>query len=204
MGEGRHVAALPESLIKQKTVKTTIQVPQSAKKTLTTAWEIVQAHPYPDHDRNGWRNHGGLIPRGSRMPREFTACLLRADHAAQPLENSRQDHAGFDGNPGTFAIRGRDLGEVSAKSRVYPGDVEPFWSFNVRGSESPTPGEREWLKEHVSPALSAFVAEHAAALESAAIDGFERACNRTLADLAEQLANMEADARAAVAFLRNR
>ena len=183
-------------------MKTKIDLPQSGKTTLATAWEITQAHPYPDHDRNGWRNHGGLIPRGSRMPREFKAYLLRADHAAQPLENSRQDHAGFDGNPGTFAIRGRSSGEVSATSRFYPGDAAPFWSFNVRGSETPTPGERDWLAEHVAPALTAFVVEHAATLESAAIDGFERACNRALADLAEQLENMRADAAASVTHLR--
>lgn len=156
-------------------LKLIIDITTKKGTTVTTTWGIQQARIYPDLECHGtrikWRNTGGLFPKypatkAVGLPAEYYAYLLR-DDIPTPTHNIRMDFAGYDGNPGTFALRGVDLGEVSALIKESP------WSscvWEVRGRNSPTTGERDFLNLHVLPHLKAAILREAKALKAEAVD----------------------------------
>ena len=156
-------------------IKLKIDITTKKGTTVTTAWGIRQSRIYPDLECHGtrikWRNTGGLFPqypatKAVGLPNEYNAYLLR-DDIPTPTHNNRMDFAGYDGNPGTFALRGVDLGEVSATIKESPW---PSCVWTVRGSNSPTTGERDFLNLHVLPHLKAAILRGAKALKAEAVD----------------------------------
>lgn len=168
-------------------IKLKIDITTKKGTTVTTTWGIRQARIYPDLECHGtrieWRNTGGLFPqypatKAVGLPAEYYAYLLRND-IPTPAYNNRMDFAGFYGNPGTFALRGVNLGEVSATIRESPW---PSCVWRVRGSNSPTTGERDFLNEHVLPHLKEAILREAKALKAEAVDAIA-------ASVAERLKN---------------
>lgn len=164
--------------------------------TIKTRWLVERVRPFPDLDRAyalEWRNHGGTLPQyGSTQghPERYRAAML-ADGGTPPAENWDRTHlAGFDGNPGSFTFRGNDLGEVSAE------DINlehPEWdTFKVRGYNAPTPGEHEFLRAQVSPALHAFIRANRDGLRDAAADALRRCMEGRISRARAQLAELEA------------
>lgn len=156
-------------------IKLKIDITTKKGTTVTTTWGIQQERIYPDLECHGarisWRNTGGLFPqypatKAVGLPATYNAYLLR-DDIPTPTHNNRKDFAGYDGNPGTFALRGVDMGEVSAEINESPW---PSCTFRVRGSARPTAGERDFLAEHVLPHLKAAILREAKTLKAEAVD----------------------------------
>jgi len=156
-------------------IKLKIDITTKKGTTVTTTWGIQQARIYPDLECRGarieWRNADGLFPqypatKAVGLPNEYNVYLLR-DDIAVPTHNNRKDFAGYDGNPGSFALRGVDMGEVSATIKVSPW-ASCLWA--VRGGNSPTTGERDFLNLHVLPHLKAAILREAKALKAEAVD----------------------------------
>lgn len=170
--------------------------------TVKTRWLVERVRPFPDLERAyslEWRNHGGIMPQyGTTQghPERYRAALL-AEGITPPAENWDRTHlAGFDGNPGSFALRGQDLGEVSAEDLNLE---HPEWdTFRVRGYNPPTPGEREFLRAQVSPALHAFILANRDGLRDAAADALRRCMEDRISRARAQLAELEAMIPAAV------
>jgi hypothetical protein len=135
---------------------------------VNTRWLVELEQPYPDYESSGtrlsWRNHGGLLSSYNSpavTPETYRANLILPT-GDLPQDYNRTHFAGYEGNPGTFSLRGSDLGEIRAEIRPAPRHLggEAWVSFQVRGFNSPTPGEHAWLEANVVPALRAFIAEH--------------------------------------------
>lgn len=166
-----------------------IKVSPKKGETLTTRWLVVQSAPFPDlHSDCGghvlnWRNGGELFRSpsssygwaGPTIGESFRAYML-AEGVTPPEPWNRTHLAGYAEkhdsapNPGTIVFRGKDLGETFVEwsnPNAYP-------TWRVRGFDSPTDCERQFLSGFVFPSLSAFVAENKASLRSDAIAGLEK------------------------------
>ena len=153
-----------------------------------TTWGIVQIRPYPDFEcRYGHkierRNAGGLLPdcngRKEGLPEVYNVALLRSDKTPDNM-NDRTAHAGYvpyasygqkpePPNPGSFAYRGNDLGEVTAEiTPSFGGGYYFRWSVRGYGSNA-TPAERAFLDEQVKPGILKAIEEHRAALKAEAV-----------------------------------
>lgn len=170
--------------------------------TVKTRWLVERLRPYPDLDRAyalEWRNHGGVLPQyGTTQghPERYRAALL-AGGVTPPAENWNRTHlAGYDGNPGSFAYRGQTLGEVSVDDLNL---AQPQWgTFKVRGHDTPTPGETDFLRAQVSPALHTFIRANRDGLRDAAAEALRRGMEDRIARARVQLTELEASIPAAV------
>ena len=150
----------------------TARIKVSTKKgqTQSTAWRIIQAHPYPDIEKAGswrWRNCEGLFDSyqhpAAGLGNNYYCQLLRSDKPADGRD--RTSFAGYDGNPGTIVLRGVDLGEM----RI---DVHGngYNKISVRGFNSPTSGEAAFITAAIIPCLLAAIAESKAELKAEAVE----------------------------------
>lgn len=187
-------------------IKLKIDITTKKGTTVTTTWGIQQARIYPDLECHGtrisWRNTGGLFPqypatKADGLPAEYYAYLLR-DDIQTPTHNNRNDFAGYDGNPGTFALRGVDLGEVNATIKVSPW-ASCLWE--VRGSDRPTTGERDFLNLHVLPHLNAAILREAKTLKAEAVDAIAASVVQRLKEAQASLDECEKQMIAAVRAL---
>lgn len=181
----------------------TLTLPKQAALTL---WGISQERPYPDIAdlRNGWRNSGGIFRSYSSpatgLSRNYRAVLLRPDLEPSKATGTRRDHAGYDGNPGTLTLRGRDLGEILIDIELRgPARHLPVYArIRVRGFEDPTPGENAWIQAEIIPALVAFIGEHEADLKAEAVAGTLEYMRGQIARVRETIAELEAQIETAV------
>lgn len=181
---------------------TEIEVTLKKGATIKTRWIVERVRPFPDLDRAyalEWRNHGGILPQyGTTQghPERYRAAML-AEGITPPAENWDRTHlAGYDGNPGSFAYRGQDLGEVSAEDINL---AHPQWdTFKVRGHDTPTLGEKDFLRAQVSPALHAFIRANRDGLRDASAEALRRCMEDRIARARAQLDAMEAAIPAAV------
>lgn len=194
-----------------------IKVSPKKGETLTTRWLVVQSAPCPDlHSDCGghvlnWRNGGELFRSpgnrfgwtGPTIGESFRAYLL-ADGVTPPENWNRMHLAGYAENrdsapnPGTIVFRGKDLGETSVEwsnPNAYP-------TWRVRGWDSPTSGERDFLSESVFPSLRAFVAENKASLRSEAIAGLEKRFDSMLEAARKAIGALEQEASVVLHILR--
>lgn len=154
--------------------------------SVTTKWGVFQDAPYPSLTMHGsslqWQNAGGLLPSygnpATGLADDYTAVLLVPDYDPATEKNNRLDYAGYDGNPGTFSIRGVDQGETIINIER-PESERPFVK-HVSYLNQRTDGEKKFYKEKVVPAIVAFIKENKAALKQDAVD-------RVKASVAEQV-----------------
>lgn len=173
----------------------TIKATTKKGNAIETRWHVSKSHPYPCiYSTYGlsWQNTEGLIPQyGSRdktptIGNTYRCFLLRSDFDPATATGNRNDFAGFSpglvydnvtGNrivqpelPGSIEYRGKSLGEMS----VVFGNNPEYPDIKVRGSESPTPSEREFIKAEIIPALRSFIAENSDSLHLEAINSLLR------------------------------
>lgn len=178
---------------------TEIEVQTSNKARQKTRWLVTRCRPYPDFDhRMEWRNAGTLRPSygnpATAPDPEYTAYLLASDAPDVPTVN-RTCFAGFTHrpgpygtpdvtNPGSIVFRGRDLGEMTLEIRpsspAYPG-------IKVRGFDTPTTTERDFIREQIVTPLLAFINANARELASLAADALRADCLARVADARERL-----------------
>jgi len=179
---------------------------------IETIWGIVQNIPYPDFEGRcgsfGWRNTGTLFPQWRlhdmekpSLAAEYYCYLLRSDKTEHDID-TRCDHAGYviderrgdAPNPGTFSLRGVDLGEMQIEysgNSVWPG-------IRVRGYKLPTEGEREFVKVKICPTLEAAIAEHKVELKADAIRRLRYVVRTRITDGHKHLDKMEQEMTAAI------
>ena len=184
-----------------------IEPKKGAKQTLR--FDVSQLHSWPDMEGFGssfrWRNYGGIWSGYGKpatgLDSEYI-CYLLAD-GANDSSGSRLNHAGYEGNGGTFALRGKDLGELaislSGQSFKYGFYVS---SVVVRGFEKPTDGERFFIEDKIAPSLGAFVEANKAQLLSEAVDRVEACLQDRLAGARESINTLSDEAEEAIARLR--
>lgn len=177
---------------------------------VVTLWGIRQVPVYPIFDTGcgelRWCNCEGLMTRhGEPLVaglREWYVCdLLRSDAEEHDISN-RRCHAGYveydramcRGNPGTFSLRGEDLGEMSVN---FNGN--PLWpSINVRGFGTPTPGERTFIIREICCWLQAHIDENKAQLKAEAIAETREAARKRIEGARARLDKLEAEMTAAI------
>lgn len=184
----------------------TVKIDITPKKgvTIPTTWAIKQAHPHPDITTNGcalkWRNAGGLFPVYPRpadgLGQEYYITLLRSDLTAWDL-STRLSHAGYCAaggygkpnlppNPGSFALRGSDLGEITATATM-GGHLGAYFTWKVRDCNSPSDGERAFLNDNVRPAILAHIEAHAAELKAEAVAELRKLTAERVTEARKQL-----------------
>jgi hypothetical protein len=173
---------------------------------------IKQARPYPDIDRNSWRNGGDILPTyrqsnppAEKLPADYHCALLRSDIDLDNMQENRDDYAGFTiGNgeprPGCLVIRGGSLGETSADISIrpdWPGGARVMWQ--VRNFSRPTASELSLLEAQIRPLLVATIAAHRAELRANAIAGVRASIAAALAYHRKAADELEKQAAAALA-----
>ncbi|OQA09841.1 MAG: hypothetical protein BWY66_00380 [bacterium ADurb.Bin374] len=168
-----------------------------------TLWGIRQEHPYPTIVGScgtlEWENGEGLFPQWRPCDMEkpgigqrYRCDLLRTDTDGHDL-STRVSSAGYDPhpdgkkNPGTFALRGVDLGEMSIEF-----GKDPQWAdIRVRGFDRPSPSEREFIKENIVKVLAAAVDAHRDELKAEAIRELRLLVAERLKEARERLSKMD-------------
>jgi hypothetical protein len=208
-----------------KTLKTlkhicpvTIQATKSS--TLGTRWHVEQSRPYPHLSATygmDWMNTEQLFPRGgatASLPKHYRCHLLRSDLDPNNATGDRNDFAGFspglvydpetgrraitETHPGTFSIRGRDMGEVSIEF----GNNPEWPDIRLAISGTPSRAEREWIMERIVPQLRAYIATNAASLHREAVDALAFDTAAKLAKARAELESCEQQMQKALATLR--
>lgn len=180
---------------------TTINISTKKNEIQITHWLVVQECPYPDITAAcgglKWRNADGLFSSYGRpafgIGKNYVCHLLTPD-AAPTEDYDRTIFAGYEGRPGTFKLRGADLGEV----RIGFGDNPDYPDIKVRGFDYPTRAERDLISSQIVPHLRTFIAANAASLKSEAIARVAKQFARKLAEAREELVLLEKDAAKAI------
>lgn len=195
----------------------TLQIEVETKKDckMLTTWGVWQVHPYPDIEGHSgtfkWRNGGGLFGQCGNPPtglgNEYGAVLLREGWTPETALDNRKDHAGykwFDYNepmqvtPGAIVYRGKSLGETQAEMR---SGRDGFVSFRVRGFDTPTDSERNFLQEQVAPKLLDFVRDNAASLKAEVVQEIKARFASEISEARKCINELQDQANAAIARL---
>lgn len=196
-------------------MKTKITIEPKKGVSVETIWNIEQDRPYPDMESHcstpRWRNTEGLFAEFGNpaygLKNEYRADLLRNDKAEHDT-GDRNDFAGFSpelvygkdgkrimqpGNPGSFDYRGKTMGEISVD--ITPRLVQMGKGFcarwRVRGFETPTPSEVEFLNAAVLPGLLAVIEANRAELKACAVKCIKEKAAQCLADARKAIDSME-------------
>jgi len=169
-------------------MKTTITITTKKNVTVDTKWSVVLERPYHYIERNGWsgRNDSAITRRA------YKCNLLRSD--IETNFDTRKDHAGWDGNPGSITFRGNDLGEMTLTiERNSPNHPKGAWGFyaSVRGFERTTKTENDFIETEILPKLSKFIEENANGLFSDAKELYESCLKREVENARKMLAELE-------------
>lgn len=179
-----------------KNMKTKITIEPKKNVSIETIWNIEQDRPYPDMGARWstprWRNTGGLFAEFGNpaygLKKDFRAELLRNDTEEHDI-TSRLSSAGYNGNPGSFDYRGKYLGEISVD--ITPRLVQMGKGFcarwRVRGFETPTNSEVEFLNAAVLPGLLAAIEANRAELKAYAVKCIKEKAAQCLADARKAL-----------------
>lgn len=185
----------------------TVKIDITTKKgvTIQTTWGLWQGKPYPSFNhRLDWENTGGLFKeyyedKAKGLGREYHFALLRNDRT-EWTGKDRTDYAGFvpyleeTPNPGSFAYRGNDMGEITGSFDINPApfSLSGCVDWSVRGwSGTATPSERDFLNNAVKPALIAAAEAHKDALKAEAIEALRAHVAENLADARASLDKAE-------------
>ena len=177
---------------------------------VVTLWGIRQVPVYPDFDTScgelRWRNCEGLMTRHGEplvagLRERYVCDLLRSDTDEHDISN-RCCHAGYvddyrkgdKPNPGTFFLRGEDMGEMSV---TFTGN--PLWpEITVRGFNAPTPSERTFIIREICCWLQAHIDENKAQLKAEAIAETREAVRKRVEGARARLDKLEAEMAAAI------
>lgn len=178
----------------------TLKIDITTKKghTVSTTWGVEQERVYPSltqaHSLR-WQGDEAICgtyctpPTG--LPESYRFNLLRSDVVPDSEAlNSRANYAGYEGNPGTFELRGVSLGEMSG---TFTSNPWPRFSLRVRGFEHPTGGERSFLEAAIAPALRAAVEANKAQLKAEAVAAVRLHVSTTCSDMRARLDKLERD-----------
>lgn len=180
---------------------TTINVFPKKDETFLTRWLITQDIPYPCIGSNGssiqWDNLGGLKANYGIKAQgigERYYCYLLTPTGDIPESYNRTHFAGYKHqpggygtpeviNPGAIVYRGRDMGEMSVN---FMGNPE-YPDIKVTGSDSPTAGERDFIKRQLVPFLAEFIATNHAGLREQAIERIKERMRTATAEARKQV-----------------
>lgn len=155
-------------------------------------WLIEQVRPFPCIRSTcgslEWSHFDGIYGHHGRpaegLGNSYRAMLL-APGINPPKDWNRTHLAGYEGNGGTFSIRGRDMGEIS----IEYGFGEFDHRVRVRGFEKPTPGEYEFLKSKVIPGIKSYTKTFAEDLReyarNAVIERMQLCCDGAIQEIEE-------------------
>lgn len=184
---------------------TTINVFPKKEETFLTRWLITQDIPYPCIGNIGssiqWNNLGGLKGQfGNKAPGigEKYYCYLLTPTGDIPESYNRTHFAGYKHqpggygtpeviNPGAIVYRGRSMGEMSVS---FMGNPE-YPDIKVMGSNSPTPGERDFIKWQIVPLLTEFIATNRDGMREQVIERIKERMRAATAEARKQLALCE-------------
>jgi len=191
-------------------IKVTVSFETKKNNTVKTLWGIRQNWPCPTIVGScgtlKWENGGGLFPQW--RPRDMEKSSIGSTYSCHLLRNDTDEHdlvtrvscAGYDprgdgkANPGTFALRGVDLGEMSIEF-----GVNPEWpDIRVRGFNSPSPSERDFIKANIVKVLAAAVDAHRDELKAEAIRELRALVAERLEEAREKLIKMDREINAAI------
>lgn len=157
----------------------TITVSPKKGETIETRWLVQQSIPLSEWTETGPNGqttmanfcHVTATNRPASAP-NIHCWLLRSDFTDEQVAqhiSSRVAHAGYVEHqsnvaaPGTITYRGQDFGEMSIT-------LQPQWAdIKVRGFGTPSPGERDFIKTTIIPALRQFTDAHRDALKADAV-----------------------------------
>lgn len=188
-----------------------ITVHPKAGEAIKTRWGITQNIPYPSIG-NGpyfkWQNTDGLFPSFSKpakgIGRSYSAVLLRSDEE-NPDTSTREGHAEFNGAPGTFSLRGVNMGEVAVRITLGDDPSEtPQSTWKVIDYDDPTAEQLSFLKTNILPVIHFAIQDNLKVLEKWALDQIEVHTARHLKDARESLDKLEAKMADAIKELRER
>lgn len=160
---------------------------------------IKQSHPHPDiHGATGrlaWRNAEGLFAQWNRPAEGIGAkyyCDLLAEGVEPPTDYNRTHFAGYEGNPGSFSLRGKDIGELQIQIELRQAPFHTTYAtIRVRGFDTPTPTERDFINREIVPFLQAHIEANRDALREQARAEIMAAMRAKVAEAREQLAELE-------------
>ncbi len=169
-----------------------------------TLWSMYPNRPHPcivsSHTGGPlkWESHEGILDKYNdvqvnepMMADTYICDLLRSDFNIDSAKGNRMDHAGYDEmknenvngvyrktsfpNPGTFELRGKDLGEIRievGKFNSWTKDLDT--KIQVRGFSTPSGAEGEFIRSEIVPHLLAYIAENKAVMRAQAIDAVKQ------------------------------
>lgn len=191
-------------------IKVKISFETKKNNKVETIWGIRQNRPYPTVVGScgtlKWENGGGLFPQWH--PGEMEKPGIGGTYRCDLLRNDTDEHdmstrvssAGYDprgdgkANPGTFALRGVDMGEMTIEF----GNNPEWPEIRVRGFERPSPSERDFIKANIVKVLAAAVDAHRDELKEEAISELRATVAARLAEAREKLVKMEKEINAAI------
>lgn len=164
---------------------------------------IQQEIPYPDTEGFGgriqWRNTGGLLPKhgapATGLENSYR-CLLLPDSGTPPATFNRTHLAGYENNPGTLTIRGKNLGEVT----ITIGDI--WQTTRVCGFEKTTPSEEKVFAEWIYPPLREYIQEKKKSLHEDAVRRVEKNFEEKLTQLQSSLEELRRESQKALCRLK--
>jgi hypothetical protein len=170
-----------------------------------TRWLIWQERPFPCIRAEGgalaWSNMEGLLGKYGSKPTGLGSrykCHLLTPEGDIPEDYNRTHFAGFSHrpgpygtpeviNPGTFALRGKDLGEITVKI----GSDPQYPDIKVRGFDSPSASERDFIKAQIVPFLMEAINANAASLRKQALAYVSKRLTGELAEKSKELESLE-------------
>ena len=195
----------------------TLSITVSPKKGLEipTTWAVCPTYGYPSlKGFNGAALNWQGLPKDGKQP-EIYCYLLRSDIANIEAQGNRADHAGYNtgyeyingirteqpDNPGTFAFRGRDLGEMRV---AYSGtsEIDLGWpNIKIRGFEEPSSLERAFIREQITSKLTGFIRVNSAALKNTAKQALIEHVEQLIAETVDCIQARKTEAFATIAKL---
>lgn len=144
---------------------------------------VEQSHPFPRINAEAgslkWDNTEGLLGKYGSPPsglgEKYNAYLLAPGDV--PESYNRTNFAGYSHRPGpygslevvnagSFALRGKSLGEMSVRFEGNP----TYPDIKVRGHDAPSASEREFIRDFITPTITAFIRENKAELRADALE----------------------------------
>lgn len=184
---------------------THINVSPKKGEVVKTRWIIWQERPHPcirsETGALAWSHMEGLLGKYGSKPSGLGSrykCHLLTPEGDIPEDYDRTHFAGFSHrpgpygtpevvNPGSFALRGKDLGEIT----VGIGNNPQYPEIRVRGFDSPSTSERDFIKAQIVPYLMEAINANAASLREQALAYVQKRLASELAEKRKELEDLE-------------
>ena len=142
-------------------IYTNIQISPKAGEKIQLRFAIEQDCPSPrigSHSgslrwENSERMFSGPFGPAAPLKQAYTCWLLKAGLNSLPEQWDLKSMAGYEGNPGSFKLRGNDIGLLRIEIELSQHTLTYAQRTKVRNFESPTPGEGRYIYECIVPRL---------------------------------------------------